>query len=95
MTRTETRDFTVAGRCGIPASAKAFAMNVTVVPPGPLGFLSLWPSGRARPLVSTLNSLLGRVLANAAIVPVGTNGQVSVYVTDAADVILDVNGFFQ
>ncbi len=95
MTRTETRDFTVAGRCGIPASAKAFAMNVTVVPPGPLGFLSLWPSGRARPLVSTLNSLLGRVLANAAIVPVGTIGQVSVYVTDAADVILDVNGFFQ
>ena len=33
-------------------------------------------------------------MANAAIVPAGTSGSVSVYVTNQTDVILDVNGYF-
>ena len=36
-----------------------------------------------------MNSLDGRVKANAAIVPAGTSGAVSVYVTDTTDVIVD------
>jgi hypothetical protein len=80
--------------CGIPAAARAYSMNVTVVPRGTLGYLSLWPSGQPQPLVSTLNSLDGRIKANAAIVPAGASGAVSVYVQHAADVILDVNGYF-
>jgi hypothetical protein len=32
--------------------------------------------------------------ANAAIVPAGEGGEVSVFVTDDADVVLDVNGYF-
>jgi hypothetical protein len=46
------------------------------------------------PAVSTLNSYNGNVVANAAIVPAGTNGAVAVYVTNTADVILDINGYF-
>ena len=89
-----TRVFSVSGVCGIPATAKAFSLNVTVVPEGPLAYLTLWPTGVAQPLVSTLNSFQGRVLANAAIVPAGTNGTVSLYVTNPTHVILDVNGYF-
>jgi hypothetical protein len=80
--------------CGIPATALAYSLNVTVVPEGHLSYLSLWPTGQSQPLVSTLNSFAGDVVANAAIVPAGSGGGVSVYVTDPTDVILDINGYF-
>jgi len=80
--------------CGIPSSAQAYSLNVTAVPHDSLGFLSLWPSGEAQPVVSTLNATTGAVTANAAIVPAGTGGEVSILVSDASDVILDVNGYF-
>ena len=83
----------MAGSCGIPANAKAYALNVTVVPRGKLGYLTIWPTGQPQPIVSTLNSD-GRIKANAAIVAAGEIGAVSVFVTDSTDVILDVNGYF-
>ncbi|MBL8230256.1 MAG: hypothetical protein JNL98_17330 [Bryobacterales bacterium] len=82
-----------SGTCGIPATARAYSLNVTVVPRGPLSFLTVWPTGLARPAVSTLNSFDGRIVANAALVPAGTNGSISVFVTDTADVIIDINGY--
>jgi prefoldin subunit 5 len=72
----------------------AYSLNVTVVPHAKLGYLSLWPTGQPQPYVSTLNSIDGRVVANAAIVPAGASGAVSVYVTDQTEVIIDVNGYF-
>jgi hypothetical protein len=95
MGANEQRDFTFAGKCGIPLAARAYSVNVTVVPSEPLGFLAMWPSGSARPLVSTLNSFLSRIVANAALVPAGPGGSVSVFVTNPTHVILDVNGYFQ
>ncbi len=83
-----------AGSCGIPASATAYSLNLTVVPSVTLGYLTLWPTGQSQPVVSTLNSLDGRVKANAAIVPAGSNGAISAFATDDTDVILDVNGYF-
>jgi hypothetical protein len=93
-TRT-ARTFPVAtGSCGLPSTAAAYSFNVTVVPYEGLGFLTIWPAGVSQPFVSTLNSYAGEVVANAALVPAGTSGSVSVFVTDKSDVILDVNGFF-
>jgi uncharacterized repeat protein (TIGR03803 family) len=91
-----SRDFPVQqeGGCNISATAAAYSLNVTVVPHGPLGYLTIWPTGEGRPVVSTLNSVDGRVKANAAIVPAGTSGDVSVYVTDTTNVILDIDGYF-
>jgi hypothetical protein len=80
--------------CGIPSTAKAYSLNITAVPHNSLGFLTAWPSGEAQPVVSTLNATTGAVTANAAIVSAGTSGGVSIVVSDAADVILDVNGYF-
>jgi hypothetical protein len=34
------------------------------------------------------------VVANAAIVPAGTAGSASVFVSDPSDVIIDINGYF-
>jgi DNA-binding beta-propeller fold protein YncE len=83
-----------AGNCGTLPSAAAYSMNVSVVPDGPLAYLTVWPAGQQRPLASTLNSLDGRIKANAAIVPAGANGQISVYATNSTNVILDVDGYF-
>jgi hypothetical protein len=70
------------------------------VPPQQLIYLTTWPTGQGMPGVSTLNDFSsgtvvpGRVVANAAIVPAGTNGSVNVYVSDLTDVIIDINGYF-
>jgi hypothetical protein len=80
--------------CRIPATAKAYSLNITAVPHTSLGYLTAWPSGQPQPVVSTLNSSTGAVTANAAIVPAGTGGDVSIFVSDATDMILDVNGYF-
>jgi hypothetical protein len=95
LTGGTSRDFPIlSSSCGIPGTAQAYSLNVTAVPHGSLGYLTAWPSGQPQPVVSTLNALTGTVTANAAIVPAGTGGNVSIYVSDSADVILDVNGYF-
>jgi uncharacterized repeat protein (TIGR03803 family) len=82
------------GGCNIPTTAAAYSLNVSVVPQGTLSYLTIWPTGEGRPLVATLNSIDGRIKANAAIVPAGTSGAVSIYVTNTTNVILDINGYF-
>ncbi len=89
-----SRSFVIPGSCGVPSAAKAYSLNVTAVPHAYLGYLTVWPTGQSQPTVSTLNSTDGRVKANAAIVPAGTNGAISIYVTDTTDVVLDINGYF-
>jgi YVTN family beta-propeller protein len=90
-----SREFSLPeGACNIPESAAAYSLNVTVVPQGSLGYLTIWPSGQNQPTVSTMNSLDGRIKANAAIVPAGTGGAVSVYVTNTTNVVLDIDGYF-
>src|ERR1019366_873803 len=91
-----SRDFPIPqeGGCNVPTSAAAYSLNVSVVPQGSLGYLTIWPTGEGRPVVATLNSIDGRIKADAAIVPAGTNGAVSVYVTQTTNVILDINGYF-
>ena len=94
MSAATQRSFALSnGSCGVPSNAAAVALNVTAVPNGQLGYLSIWPSGQSQPLVSTMNSD-GRVKANAAIVPTGPNGGVNVYVSDPTHVVLDVSGYF-
>ena len=82
------------GNCGIPQSAAAYSLNVSAVPHGSLNFLTIWAAGSSLPAVATLNSYDGRIKANATIVAAGSNQAVSVFVTDTADVILDINGYF-
>ena len=81
------QSFVLTGKCSIPDTAAAFSLNVAVVPQGSLGYLTIWPTGQTRPVVATLNSLDGRIKANAAIIGAGTGGAVSVYVTNTTNVV--------
>ncbi len=74
--------------------ATAAVLNVTVVPPGPLAYLSVWPSGGARPLVSTLNAFTGQVTANMAIVPLGFQDGLRFYAFNSTDLVVDAMGYF-
>lgn len=92
----QTRSFLIPeGRCNIPSAARVYALNVTVVPQGPLARLTLWPTGQERPGTSTLNAANGRVVAAAALVGAGSDRAISVYAEGGAtNVVLDINGYF-
>jgi hypothetical protein len=79
--------------CGIPANAQAYALNVTVVPSGPLSALTVWPSSEAQPALSLLSSD-GRVKANAAIVGAGSAGGITLYASNETQAIIDISGYF-
>jgi hypothetical protein len=80
--------------CGIPTAAQAYSLNATVVPPGSLGYLTLWPAGQGQPLVSTLNATDGAITGNAAIVPAGASGAISAFANTGTHLVLDINGYF-
>jgi len=90
-----TRTYAVpSSSCGVPSGAQAYSLNATVWPATSfLNWLTLWPAGGAMPVVSTLNSWDGRLVANAAIVPT-TNGSISAYASDLTTFIFDINGYF-
>ena len=94
--------FTAKGRCGIPLDAQAISVNATVVLPTGAGFLTLYPTGVARPWISVVDwASTDNALANGAIVPLGsaTANELSAYhETDGAGtihLILDVTGYFK
>jgi hypothetical protein len=84
----------MTGACGIPETALALSLNFTVVAPAGAGHLTVWPTGVPEPAVSTLNYLAGQTVANAAIVTLGTGGQITVESFAAAHLVVDVNGYF-
>ena len=89
-------NLTVVGRGGVPGSGVgSVALNVTVTNPTVAGFLTVWPAGADRPLASNLNFVPGQTVPNMVIVPVGANGQVSIFASSGSvDVIVDVLGWF-
>ena len=98
LTGNVTRSFPLlaSSTCSIPSIAQAYSLNITVVPPGPMYYLTIWPMGLSQPNVSTLNDLPGAVIANAAIVPAGSDssGSVNVFVSNNTDLIIDINGYY-
>ena len=94
-----SRTQTAAGRtCDgltIPANAKALTGNVTTVLPSVGGFLTLYPSGVTRPLVSNSNYASNSVLNNVFTVGLGAaDGAFNIYVASTTDVVVDVTGYY-
>ncbi len=89
-------DVTVTGRGGVPAvGVDAVVLNVTAVDPTAAGYVTVWPQGTARPVVSALNYEPGMVVPNLVVCKVGTGGAVSLFVSDGdVDLLADVVGCF-
>ncbi len=90
------RNFPVleASSCNIPNTAEAYSLNFTAVPHGYLNYLTVWPTGQTQPYVSTLNAPTGTVVANGAIVPAGTGGEISTFAYNDTDLVIDIDGYF-
>ena len=88
-------DLQVAGRGGVSANPEAVALNVTVTDPTAGSYLTVWPSGEARPYASSVNMVPGQTVPNMVMTRVGANGMVSIYNNaGSTDVIVDVLGCF-
>ena len=91
----------MAGTCGIPADAKALAVNVTVVNSTASGELSIYPGNLAPPDTSLVAFSAGVSRAGNGIVTLATDGSGSVKLEARLDkpgslaVLLDVTGYFQ
>ncbi len=78
----------------IPADATAVAVNVTAVEPSNPGYFTVWPCGAARPTTSNVNFTRGGAVANGVVAPLGAGGTICIYSDQAADVLVDVLGWF-
>ena len=106
FTAGETRVITVTNNasmpfpCGVPTTARAVALNVTVTQPSATGVLRLFPGGETVPVASTLSYAAGKTRANNAVVRLSPDGRGNISVkadqpAGTVHVILDVSGYFQ
>ena len=92
-----TLSFDAAGTCGVPADARALAVNVTGVAPPADGVLRLHGAGSVAPVAQVLGFRAGLTRASAAVVVPGALGRLTAR-NDSAQpvhVVLDVSGYFR
>lgn len=84
----------VTGRGGVPDDAVgSVVLNVTVVSPAAAGWVTVFPGGSAVPNASNLNYAAGRTVPNAVVVPVGSDGSISLFSSATAHLLVDVSGY--
>ncbi|HSB64220.1 MAG TPA: hypothetical protein VLJ18_08640 [Thermoanaerobaculia bacterium] len=94
------RLFNLVSVCGVPSTAKALSANLTVVRPAASGALHVYPGdlGTA-PTATAISFAPGKTRANNAVLRLATDGSGTVAVLCAsggiADLIIDVNGYFE
>jgi len=92
------RVFPVTGACGLPSTAKAIAVNLTVTAATSAGNLRLHAAGTAPPPASTINYGAGQTRANNAVVSLSSSGEIAAYVGQASGsvhLVVDVSGYFE
>jgi PKD repeat protein len=88
------------GACGIPANARALAVNVTVISSTGLGTLVLFPGNYPTPGTSSINFGAGSFLTNNAVMGLSTDGTgrysvlASVLGNGTVHAAIDVFGYF-
>ena len=83
----------VTGRAGMPTGAEAVVLNVTVTDAQGPGYVTVYPCGGV-PNASNLNFGRGATIANMVIARIGPDGDVCIFESEAAHLVVDVNGYF-
>lgn len=86
----------ITGQGGVPVSGvSAVAVNVTVTQPTGSGFLTIYPTGSARPIAANLNFTPAKTVPNLVVVKVGTGGKIDMFNSNGlTHVVYDVAGYF-
>ena len=89
-------DVPVVGLGGVPAGAKAVAVNVTAVSPTENTYIAAWPAGRSRPTTSVLNTDPRRNASAAGVIlGIGGEGKVSLFNNaGSTHLVVDVTGYY-
>ncbi len=92
-----TLTIAIAGTGGVPSGATAVVANVTAVTPADPGYLSVYPAGSARPVISDVNFPEGvAAVPNLVVVELGSGGGIDIYNGSAGtvEVVVDVVGWY-
>lgn len=84
----------VRNRGGVAADATHAVVTLTAVEASGWGFLTAYACGASVPEASNVNYDTGWTVANQAIVPLSTSGELCVYTWADTDVLVDVVGYF-
>jgi hypothetical protein len=99
LAASQQRLLTATNACGIPPSAKALAINVTVVSPTDAGHLSLFPGNAFFLGTSAVTFSPGQTRASNAILLLATDGTGSLGILNVSGgsvhLVLDVYGYFE
>jgi hypothetical protein len=76
----------------MPSGTTAVALNLTTDRSGAAGWVRAYPCNTTEPATSNVNPAMGRVVTNAAIVPVG-DGRICFTSLSTTDLIVDLNGW--
>lgn len=89
-------DVQVTGRGGAPVGGvEAAVLNVAVTGATAPSYLTVYPTGEARPGASNLNVVAGDTVSNRAMTKLGTGGRVTIYnAAGSVDVIVDLGGWY-
>jgi hypothetical protein len=79
----------------IPTLALAYSLNIIVVPPGPLVYVTAFPTGQPSPVAAiAVESPQGALASDTGIIPAGTDGSIDVYANNPTDIVIDINGYY-
>jgi Zinc carboxypeptidase len=84
---------TVAGSCGVPLTASAVVVTLTVPGATAAGYVTAHPAGGTLPLASNLNVVAGATVANTALVRLA-GGAFTLDSNVAVHEVVDVVGYF-
>ncbi len=84
----------VTGVGGVPAGAKVVVTNITVANTSGNGYLTAWPQGGSMPATSNINWRKGEIVPGMVVSTLNPSGQMEVYTSVAANVVVDVVGWY-
>jgi LPXTG-site transpeptidase (sortase) family protein len=85
----------IAGLAGVPDSATAVVLNVTVIDAEGEGYVTVFPWGDDLPNTSNVNiKRSGQMVANLVTVRLGVEGKVGLYSSISANLLVDVFGYY-
>lgn len=93
LAKDDVLELTFGNRIG--PQTTAVVLNTTITQPDGPGFLTVWPCGGDRPVVSNLNFVAGETVPNLVVSKLGPGGTICLSASHTTHVVADLNGTFE